>query len=274
MTDTTTSTLDRACIPPRKHWWGTDVALALAAAMLGFALIPVGAAIFPTLRDLLHRLPARHLFLVADQFANPYCAVLAGIAIWLADRRHRVLVPYLFVGMLMAGAVTTTLKEAAGRARPEWSVALDPKREKQLRAFQTKNPGKHVPVERRDIWLGLDPNKVWMADQFTSFPSGHTTAAFSFAAFLWLIYRRGRFVWLLLAVFAALARVKGAHHYLEDVLVGGAFSWMVAQWVYTWHWPGKVGLWLANRLGGEAPPEARSSSREESSSTAARTPTS
>ncbi|MGC8740957.1 MAG: phosphatase PAP2 family protein [Candidatus Sumerlaeaceae bacterium] len=236
-------------IPPRPRLRYPDLILPLLVIALGITLIPWGAQIFLQLQPILERLPIKHLWAIGLQFANPFMGVLVALAILFLDAKKRYLVAYLIVGMLMAGAVNSTIKELTGRRRPEWSVAMNAERERDMRELAAKQPHRYLPVERRDIWSGLRSDRLWFTDKNASFPSGHAAAAFGLAAFLCLAYPQARVLWVFLAVLAALVRVKSAHHYLEDVMVGGALAWIVAQWTYTWRWPGLLSQKIAKLLG-------------------------
>lgn len=227
-----------------RPWSWRSVLLPGAAALLSFALIPFGAAIFRVLQPALENAPFQHMFALALQFANPVAPLLVLMTVWVLDQRRRHFLPYLVVGALAAGGVNSLIKETAGRRRPEWSINMDADREKVMLKRAQEHPDKYIPVERRDLWLGLHRNRLWFADWDASFPSGHACAAFALAAFLCAMYPEARWIWLGLAVFAALARVKSSHHYFEDILMGGAIGWTVSLWVFSWRWPGKVGRFL------------------------------
>lgn len=215
--------------------------------LLGLVTIPLEPGLFFTLREILEKLPLKHLYAIALQFANPFLPIIIAATIVFLDRKRRHLVIYLVLAMLVAGAVNSSVKELAGRRRPEWSVALNEEREADLRKLAQKHPGKFVPVERRDIWGGLRRDRVFFLDKDASFPSGHACAAFSLAAFLCFVYPRGRIVWLTLAVLSALVRVKSAHHYPSDIMVGGALAWLISQWVFSWQWPLRLMERLSSR---------------------------
>lgn len=65
---------------------------------------------------------------------------------------------------------------------------------------------------------------------FTSFPSGHTTAAFALATLLIFVVRKSfwrYFIWVLAAV-VGLSRMYLAFHFLEDVLMGAVLGTALA----------------------------------------------
>lgn len=71
-----------------------------------------------------------------------------------------------------------------------------------------------------------------------SFPSGHTTAAFTFFAFASLaLFRENKIMQFFMALFAILvgySRMYLSQHFLEDVVTGavlGIFTYFVAYWI-------------------------------------------
>ena len=68
-----------------------------------------------------------------------------------------------------------------------------------------------------------------------SFPSGHTSAAFTFATILALIYEYRVLQYLLpmLASLVAISRIYLGQHFLMDVLVGGILGVFIASISYT-----------------------------------------
>ncbi len=73
-----------------------------------------------------------------------------------------------------------------------------------------------------------------------SFPSGHTTAAFTFFTFASMaLFRNNKGMQVLMAVFAALvgySRMYLSQHFLEDVVTGailGIITYLIAHWIVT-----------------------------------------
>src|SRR5713226_1795373 len=93
---------------------------------------------------------------------------------------------------------------------------------------------KHVTQRRR-------PRAPEPGDFFEgglSFPSGHTTAAWSLATVVANEYRHNRFVQISaygLAAAASMARFTGRNHFLSDVLVGSAIGYGIGRYVYRTH---------------------------------------
>ncbi len=65
-----------------------------------------------------------------------------------------------------------------------------------------------------------DINSFSIANDFHSFPSGHTVTAFSVAFVLCYYLPRYRYLWLGLALFISLGRLVGQSHFLTDIAAG------------------------------------------------------
>src|SRR5690606_32426567 len=113
---------------------------------------------------------------------------------------------YLVCGLLTIGMVNSTLKQLAGRSRPEWSVTLSKNKRQELQDYNTSHPQYTVPTSKEDHWFGPTLNRPYFMDRYTSFPSGHSATAFGIAACLTLLYPAGRSLWLVTAVCCALGR--------------------------------------------------------------------
>lgn len=72
---------------------------------------------------------------------------------------------------------------------------------------------------------------------FDSFPSGHATASFAYAAFMSLHFRLG-WLWYLFAAIVGLSRIVTNAHWWHDVVGGSALGYILAvtfcQWWRKW----------------------------------------
>ena len=102
--------------------------------------------------------------------------------------------------MAVGGLVVLLLKRTVARARPE------------------------LFFEKGIYGLGEAFSR---AQQFNSFPSSHTYAAFSVAVVLGILAPRWRWVFLLLASLVAISRVVNLDHYLSDVMTAAGIAVLV-----------------------------------------------
>jgi membrane-associated phospholipid phosphatase len=112
-----------------------------------------------------------------------------------------------FKASVYSAVLVTSLKHIAHRHRP----------------FQTTDRSPHH-------WDGPFTND-W---NHTSFPSGHTIMAWTFASVLATHYKDYTWVPITaysLATMAGLARVYGDKHWMSDVVVGAALGYAIGKWV-------------------------------------------
>ncbi len=164
---------------------------------------------------------ARNAMSGARMFGDPGVVVI-GAGLWASgqlggDRTQRLVGLRSLEAIVVSGAVTGMIKSVTGRARPDQS-----------------------PGNARDfvIWRGVGDDGV-----FQSFPSGHTTAAFAFAAAVDAEWRRlspKRSGWVAPALYGVAAltgisRVFNDRHWASDVLLGGAIGYVAGHAVVRWH---------------------------------------
>ncbi|KQU99271.1 phosphatase PAP2 family protein [Devosia sp. Root105] len=111
----------------------------------------------------------------------------------LALREVAALAGFIFLGVGMPGLVATLLKRAIGRGRPETWTTDAPL------SFQSFN---------------------WSAYNYQSFPSGHSTTAFAFAAVVTFLWPRAFWPAMLFAAAIAVSRVVVGEHYPTDITAG------------------------------------------------------
>lgn len=232
-------------LPRRLRWRLVWPSLVIMLAAL--ALIPWADALYPVIYRFLRRLPFDEFFSTTIQFVSTTCVVAIFAVIWLLDPARRRTLIVFGAALAMGGIVNETVKQVTGRARPEFSVAMERKEALRVQQYINEHPGTPVRCDRRDQWLLFQPNRSYFDSEYASFPSGHANTAFALAACLCIVYGRGRIVWFVLAAGCALARVWGRRHFHEDVLFGGALGWIIAQWVFSWNWPNTLAGWLNQR---------------------------
>lgn len=104
---------------------------------------------------------------------------------------------FIFLGVGLPGLVATLLKRAIGRGRPETWTADAPL------SFQSFN---------------------WSAYDYQSFPSGHSTTAFAFAAVIALLWPRAFWPMMVFAAAIAVSRVIAGEHYPTDITAGAVLG--------------------------------------------------
>lgn len=225
-----------------------SIRLAWVVAIIALACIPFAASIHHTVYGVLHKLPIKGFYAAATQFPSATFVILILASIALLDRRRAHFIAYFLVAIALSSAVNDSLKSLTGRARPRYSVLLGHQERKWIDTFRQEHPGTKIGVTGTDQWIGVSRNNPLFFDGFSSFPSGHSNSSFVLAAFLSAMYPQGRILWCLAAAGTGVARVEGQRHWPEDVLFGGALGWIIAQFVFAWRWPLRLGIWLVSRL--------------------------
>ncbi len=96
--------------------------------------------------------------------------------------------------------------------------------------FHRHRPNQNDPPNPY-LWEG--PTKGW---NYTSFPSGHTTAAFAIASMMSKVYKDKMWVGIISYGFATgvgLSRIYDNKHWPTDVIVGAALGYAIGQTVYS-----------------------------------------
>lgn len=115
-------------------------------------------------------------------------------------------VGFLFTAIALPGLFVTTVKRMIGRARPPVTGG--------------SNPFDFMPF-------------IWRAD-FASFPSGHSTTAFSVLVAFGTLWPRTRTIALVYALTIAASRIIVTAHYPTDVLAGAIVGTVGALMVRRW----------------------------------------
>ena len=134
--------------------------------------------------------------------------ILTTILVVAVDRRRAVYVAILITAL--SGVTANVMKAAVVRVRPH------------AEGLQVKG---HNDSEN-DAAEAVD-RSFWDARQ-RSFPSGHSATAWGLAIGLSLVFRRGWWIFGMLAVLASVQRIESGAHYPSDVLAGMAIAFIIA----------------------------------------------
>lgn len=155
----------------------------------------------------------RRVLSLAEVFAHGL-GVLMCIAIAVAlDPRNWRVAPRLLIGAYGAGLLVDIFKLNVARIRPKFA---DPELVHVSDTFVGLFP-----------WLTPDKLPVPWGNSLRSFPSGHTGTAVGLAIALTALYPRGRYLFVLFAILAALQRIDAGMHYLSDTLAAAALGFLV-----------------------------------------------
>jgi len=218
--------------------------------------VPSWEIIYPFIKIRLSFLTS--FFSAAEQFASATAIVSAILVVWIHRPDLRRTIAPLLVALVIATSLTTTIKFAAGRARPNYGIRMEPEQAAKVADFLKTHDNPVLKPVPGDYWLwfskdrpGLEPFRILAGDldtkrlrpfgEYDSFPSGHATSVMVLATFLALLFPRSRIVWYILGIGCAWARVRFRRHHPADIIVGGAIGWFTVYLVFSWVWPFRLG---------------------------------
>lgn len=150
----------------------------------------------------------RRVLTWSELFAHGFGVVLLTATIAVLDPRCHRRLPRLLTCAFAPGIAANIVKLLVARLRPR-EFAAD---------------------QVWDSFLGFFPS-VWPVESYSrfdsrlqSFPSSHTAVAVGLAIGLASMYPRGRYLFFLFAVLAALQRVECSAHFLSDAVAGAAIG--------------------------------------------------
>ena len=232
---------------PRPLRW-RNIRWAVAAMVLGVAMVPFTESIQTANLWVLNTLPLQQFIYSVKQWPTLWPILFVVVAVWTLDRARRYTIPAMLLALLAAGAVNGVIKIAVGRARPEYGLQMTSRERDWIREYTQAYPESHLQDEPSDQWLLFSPQRPLFNARFWSFPSGHSNTALALTAYLTALYPQARCVWLVIGGGAAFSRTHNRRHYLEETLFGGGLGWLIAQVVFAWRWPVRLGRWGQNRI--------------------------
>jgi len=156
-------------------------------------------------------------------FAQTVPITVALIIVATCDTRRWTIIAMVLSALLLSSIGYNTGKGTIARYRPYAA-------KEKIGDFST--------MTSEQTWLGWRPGNH--DNDYRSFPSGHSAAAFAFAVTLGWFYPRLRWLFLTLAFGCALSRYVDAVHWLSDCLAGatiGYLSGWLALRPYAWLLP-------------------------------------
>jgi membrane-associated phospholipid phosphatase len=210
-------------------------------ALLAIAMIPFANHVDGTIGRFVGTLPIDPYSAATKQVSNPVTVLLIAATIWLLDRRRRASLAVLLVALLLAIVINEGMKQITGRARPTYGIEMGDGQKKKVISYLKEHPDAPIHPEAVDQWVGLHERQSFAPDPYGSFPSGHANAAFVLATYLSVLYPEAGMVWYFVAVGCGVARIEERRHYTTDVLFGAATGWIIAQIVFSWTWPARLG---------------------------------
>jgi len=151
--------------------------------------------------------------------------------------------------------LVSDLGEGAGWAFAGiWLASLDGKRGRRAAIASTAAAALSTYIAQRMLKPIFRRNRPWFTREAAkvvggktpdhSFPSGHTAASFAAATALSMAYPRARPLLYLSAVAVGLSRIHLGHHFLSDVIAGGAIGvgvgWISGEAVGVRRQPGRL----------------------------------
>ena len=190
------------------------IALALVFGLLAAAAMPFDVVVARFFFD--SGLPGelRRLLNWSEAFAHGLGVVLIALAVMWLDPPRRKHWPRILITAFSAGLTASVLKLTVARLRPS-------------SYFPAVEVWETPPFSTFSSWFPAVKLGSWhyaFDSSIQSFPSGHTATAAGFACGLTAVYPRGRWLFVALALLAAMQRVSVRAHYPSDVLVGAAIG--------------------------------------------------
>jgi len=167
---------------------------------------------------------------------------------------HQALMGY-FVSIILAILVTSIMKVSVGRYRPDFISRCNVNVTKVEEEYKLYNISKQINFGPRNLYnttICSNTNKFVINEGRKSFPSGHTSFAFSSLTFTSLflagklhLYDGNYIFWKLLvvivpnllAMYIALTRISDYRHHWEDVLVGAIIGIAFSLISYFYYFP-------------------------------------
>lgn len=154
--------------------------------------------------------------------------MIAGLVGWLFYRKKSSLLAnrYLFLlyANIFSGLLSIFFKYIFGRVRP-WGLRGE-RDDYGFLLFQNFDMGVVEKFKYHFTTIAHAPTT------YTSFPSGHTTTLFTLFTVLAIFFPKKIYLWFILALVAASARVIAADHFISDIVAGATLGTIATLFLY------------------------------------------
>ncbi len=192
-----------------KFTWRRTLLAVAALLVAAICLAPFDVVISQTLQTKFLPGDLRKIIHLSEIFAHGFGVAMILIGMWVLFPEKRKYIPRVAMLAACSGLTAQCIKLFIVRQRP---VDFSSKWE-----------------EATSSWHGLIDNFALNLDNnFQSFPSGHTATAVGLAIGLTYVYPRGKYLFTVLAILAALQRIVSTAHWTSDVLSGAAVALIVS----------------------------------------------
>ncbi len=196
-------------------------------------------------------------FSTTEQFATFTVMATVALVIWIYRQDLRGTLVPLLCAVLISSLAVNAIKFSTGRARPKYGWKMGKAEQEEISSYLNQYSNTVLEPVPGDYWLWFSRERPgteifsWISGRlpfgeergilsisnYSSFPSGHAAGAFVLAAYLARVLPKGRFLWYLLAVGCALARVRYRRHYPGDVILGAGIGMFAVQAVFAFYTP-------------------------------------
>jgi membrane-associated phospholipid phosphatase len=156
----------------------------------------------------------------SEAFAHGIGVGVIALCFVILDAARRRFWPRILLTAYLGGLLANGIKFFVVRLRPSAYLPQSGGDSSLFESFTTFRGV--VPSLTPHMWEGYSSHAI------QSFPSGHTATGVAFACALWAVYPGARWLWVGLALLAALQRIDAMAHYPSDVFAGAAVGCLSA----------------------------------------------
>lgn len=198
---------------PRAFW--QHIAIGLALLVLAGVLSRFDSTIINAADPAEWPGDLKRLFQLSELFAHGFGIILIVLGVWQLSPERKKFIPRLIACAAFPSITAHLIKLVVARSRPT--------------SFLDEQLMPQWPASADVTWLGVGPEVAWNVSYASqSFPSAHAALVCGTAICLSYIFPRGRKLFFVLALIAAVQRVIFFAHWPSDVAVGAALGFLIA----------------------------------------------